>query len=81
MLFGINARPKEKSHDNWRKPNRKVVGMIKLWIEHNTCHHVVIEINAHELLEKLANLFECKTTQNKVFLSSKLVDMKYKDAF
>jgi gag-polypeptide of LTR copia-type len=40
-------------------------------------HHVSTETNTKVLWDKLKNLYERKTTHNKVFIIRKLMNMKY----
>lgn len=63
---------------NWKKLNRKT-GFIRQWIDNNILYHVSYETNAKSLWEKLKNLYERKTPQNKTSLIKRFVYLLYKD--
>nr|KYP59117.1 Retrovirus-related Pol polyprotein from transposon TNT 1-94 [Cajanus cajan] len=73
------TKPANKSKEDWKKANRKTIGMIRQWIDQRIYHHVSSETNAFNLCKKLSELFESKNAQNKVFHIRKLVNLKYKD--
>ena len=55
------------------------MGTIRSQIDQNMYHHVVKESRADVLWRKLKTIYEQPTTQNKVNLIKKLVNLKYKE--
>jgi hypothetical protein len=53
------------TEEEWRVLNRKAVGMIQLYINHNMFHHVANDTNAYEIWQNLESMYERKTTMNK----------------
>ena len=74
-----NAKPKDKTEKKRERMNRKTIGIIQQWLDDSVFHHVANETNANVLWKKLESLYEGKTTQNKVFLIRRLVNLKYKE--
>jgi hypothetical protein len=58
--------------EQWRVMNYKVVGMIRLYINHNVLHHVTNDTNAYEMWQKLESTFESKTSMNKASVIKKI---------
>lgn len=63
---------------DWKKINRKSIGMIWKWINQSIYHHVSSETLAYKLWKRLNDLFESKNSLNNAFLIRKLINMKYK---
>nr|KYP32380.1 hypothetical protein KK1_046963 [Cajanus cajan] len=70
------TKPADKSEEDWKKANKKTIGMIRKWIDQRIYHHVSSETNAFNLWKKLSEIFEFKNAQNKAFLIRKLVNLK-----
>ena len=73
------VKPAAKSDGDWKKINRKTIGVIRQWIDQSIYHHVSGETLAYNLWKRLSELFESKNSLNKAFLIRKLVNLKYKD--
>ncbi|KAL6211098.1 hypothetical protein ACLB2K_016326 [Fragaria x ananassa] len=71
-------KPNAMSDEEWKKLNRKCIGVIRQWLDDNVFHHISKETTTLELWRKLESLYERKTTANKAFLIKKLVNLKYK---
>ncbi|CAL1401324.1 unnamed protein product [Linum trigynum] len=56
-----------------------MVAIIRQWIDHNIIHHVAKDIRADELWQKSESTYEWQSTQNKVSLIRKIVNLEYKD--
>ena len=67
------------TEDEWKKLNRKTIGQIRQWVDHNVFHHVAKEVDVYSLWQKLESLYERKTAHNKAFMIRRLVNLKYKD--
>ena len=67
------------SDRDWEKLNRKTIGCIRQCIDVSVFHHVSQETNAEVRWEKLRSLYERKTTQNKAFITRRLVNLKLKE--
>ena len=76
LLFCIG-----KSDGDWKKINRKTIGVIRQWIDQFIYHHVSSETLVYNLWKRLSELFESKNSLNKAFLIRKIVNLKYKDGF
>jgi len=73
------VKPKGKIDGDWKKINRKTIGVIRQWINQSIYHHVSSETLAYYLWKRLSELFESKNSLNKAFLIRKIVNLKYKD--
>ncbi|CAA0840400.1 Unknown protein, partial [Striga hermonthica] len=58
---------------------RKAVSLIRQWVDINIFHHVATESKAHTLWNKIEQMYQRKTAQNKAFVIKKLVNLKYWD--
>jgi hypothetical protein len=67
------------TEEEWRVLNRKAVGMIGLYINHNIFHHVANDTNAYEMWQKLESMYERKTTMNKASVIKRLAKLEYRD--
>ncbi|GFZ09649.1 hypothetical protein Acr_21g0002480 [Actinidia rufa] len=62
--------------EEWRKMNRKTIGLIRQCIGHEVSHHIAQETSAYELWIKLEEMYQAKTSQNKALLMRRLVNLK-----
>ncbi|GFY82734.1 hypothetical protein Acr_02g0009740 [Actinidia rufa] len=60
----------------WRKMNRKTIGLIRQCIGHEVFHHVAQETSAYDLWIKLEEMYQSKTSRNKALLMRRLVNLK-----
>ncbi|GFZ21369.1 Calcineurin-like metallo-phosphoesterase superfamily protein [Actinidia rufa] len=65
-----------KKDEEWRKMNRKTIGLIRQCIGHEVFHHVEQETSAYELWIKLEEMYQAKTSRNKALLMRRLFDDK-----
>ncbi|GFZ21531.1 hypothetical protein Acr_29g0006930 [Actinidia rufa] len=63
--------------EEWRKMNRKTIGLIRQCIGHEVFHHVAQETSAYELWIKLEEMYQVKTSRNKALLMRRLVNLKF----
>lgn len=72
-------KPEKMSDEEWKKQNRRTIEVIRQWLDDSVYHHVSMETNALPLWKKLESLYGRKTAGNKVLLTKKLVNLKFKD--
>ena len=63
--------------EEWKKMNRKTIGLIRQCIEHEVFHHIVQETSAYELWIKLEEMYQANTFRNKALLMRRLVNLKF----
>ena len=63
----------------WKLLNRMVVATIQQCIDVSVLQHVVNDTNAHEMWQKLSDLYERKNALNRTLLMRKIVNLKYRD--
>ncbi|KAE8660874.1 hypothetical protein F3Y22_tig00116946pilonHSYRG00054 [Hibiscus syriacus] len=68
-----------KSDAQWELLNRKVVAMIRKYIDKTLFEHVSTYTNDYELWTKLESMIQKKMPRNKVNLVRRLVKLEYKD--
>ena len=71
--------PTGVTEEEWRVLNRKTVGMIRLYINHNIFHHVANDTSAYEMWQKLESMYERKTAMNKASVIKRLAKLEYQD--
>ncbi|GFZ02406.1 hypothetical protein Acr_15g0010140 [Actinidia rufa] len=67
-------KPVVMKDEEWRKMNRKMIGLIRQCIGHEVFHHVAQGTSAYELWIKLEEMYQAKTSQNKALLMRRLFD-------
>jgi len=72
------VKPTSKYDGDWKKINRKTIGVIRQWIDQSIYQHMSGETLAYNLLKTLSELFESKNSLNKAFFIKKIVNLKYK---
>ncbi|GFZ06881.1 hypothetical protein Acr_18g0010510 [Actinidia rufa] len=75
-LENKGEKPEAKKDEEWRKMNRKTIGLIRQCIGHEVFHHVAQETNAYDLWIKLEEMYQAKTSRNKALLMRRLVNLK-----
>ncbi|GFY91260.1 hypothetical protein Acr_07g0014560 [Actinidia rufa] len=75
-LENKGKKPIAKKDEEWRKINRKTIGLIRQCIGHEVFHHVAQETSAYVLWIKLEEMYQAKTSQNKALLMRRLVNLK-----
>ncbi|GFS33528.1 hypothetical protein Acr_00g0029030 [Actinidia rufa] len=69
-------KPEATKDEEWRKMNRKTIGLIRQCIGHEVFHHVAQETSAYDLWIKLEEMYQSKTSRNKALLMRRLVNLK-----
>ncbi|GFY80937.1 pleiotropic drug resistance 4 [Actinidia rufa] len=69
-------KPVATKDEEWKKMNRKTIGLIRYCIGHEVFHHVAQETSAYELWIKLEEMYQAKTTRNKALLMRRLGNLK-----
>lgn len=72
-------KPESISDEDWDFEHQQVCGYIRQWVEDNVRNHIVNEIRARSLWEKLETFYASKTGNNKLFLLKQLMTFKYKE--
>ncbi|GFS38384.1 ADP/ATP carrier 2 [Actinidia rufa] len=75
-LENKGEKPEAKKDEEWRKMNRKTIGLIRQCIGHEVFHHVAQETSAYDLWIKLEEMYQSKTSRNKALLMRRLVNLK-----
>ncbi|GFY99659.1 hypothetical protein Acr_13g0010590 [Actinidia rufa] len=75
-LENKGEKPEAKKDEEWRKMNRKTIGLIRQCIGHEVFHHVAQETSAYDLWIKLEEMYQAKTSRNKALLIRRLVNLK-----
>ncbi|GFS32922.1 hypothetical protein Acr_00g0025370 [Actinidia rufa] len=75
-LENKGEKPEAKTDEEWRKMNRKTIGLIRQCIGHEVFHHVAQETSAYDLWIKLEEMYQSKTSRNKALLMRRLVNLK-----
>ncbi|GFS37024.1 hypothetical protein Acr_00g0049300 [Actinidia rufa] len=75
-LENKGEKPEAKKDEEWRKMNRKTIGLIRQCIRHEVFHHVAQETSAYDLWIKLEEMYQSKTSRNKALLMRRLVNLK-----
>ncbi|GFY90931.1 hypothetical protein Acr_07g0011270 [Actinidia rufa] len=76
-LENKGEKPEAKKDEEWRKMNRKTIGLIRQCIGHEVFHHVAQETSAYDLWIKLEEMYQAKTSRNKALLMRRLVNLKF----
>ena len=75
-LENKGEKPEAMKDEEWKKMNRKTIGLIRQCIGHEVFHHVAQETSAYELWIKLEEMYQAKTSRNKALLMRRLVNLK-----
>ncbi|GFS33426.1 hypothetical protein Acr_00g0028390 [Actinidia rufa] len=75
-LDNKGEKPEAKKDEEWRKMNKKTIGLIRQCIGHEVFHHVAQETSAYDLWIKLEEMYQSKTSRNKALLMRRLVNLK-----
>ncbi|GFY90772.1 hypothetical protein Acr_07g0009690 [Actinidia rufa] len=75
-LENKGEKPIATKDEEWRKMNRKMIGLIRQCIGHEVFHHVALETSAYELWIKLVEMYQATTSWNKALLMRWLVNLK-----
>lgn len=78
-IYGGKGKPSDKFDVEWKKMDRKVVDLIRQWLNLSVYPQVKVEIDAQKMWNKLKELYEPKNMKNIACLIKKLVNMKYND--
>nr|XP_016440820.1 PREDICTED: ent-kaurene oxidase, chloroplastic-like [Nicotiana tabacum] len=72
-------KPESIFDEDWDFEHQQVCGYIRQLVEDNVRNHIVNEIHARSLWEKLETFYVSKTGNNKLFLLKQLMTFKYKE--
>ena len=72
-----SEKPKNKIDAEWNLLHRQVCGYIRQWVDDNVPNHVSEEKYAQSLWNKLEQLYAGKTCNNKLFMTKKMISLKY----
>ncbi|GFS40774.1 hypothetical protein Acr_00g0070470 [Actinidia rufa] len=75
-LENKGEKPIATKDEEWRKMNKKMIGLIRQCIGYEVFHHVAQETSAYDLWIKLEEMYQAKTSQNKALLMRRLVNLK-----
>ncbi|GFS42175.1 hypothetical protein Acr_00g0078350 [Actinidia rufa] len=75
-LENKEEKPLAKKDEEWRKMNRKTIGLIRQCNGHEVFHHVAQETSTYELWIKLKEMYQVKKSLNKALLMRRLVNLK-----
>ncbi|GFS43661.1 hypothetical protein Acr_00g0086260 [Actinidia rufa] len=75
-LENKGEKPVAKKDEEWRKMNRKTIGLIRQCIGHEVFHQVAQETSAYDLWIKLEEMYQAKTYRNKALLMRRLMNLK-----
>lgn len=78
-IEGTTKKPLSMTNEEWKKLDRKVTATIRQYLAKNVYFNVSGEKTAVGLWKKLHDLYEKKTTSNKVFLTKKFYNLKMKE--
>lgn len=70
------VKPNDTKTEDWKKLNRKAVGLIRQCIGQEVFHHVAQDTDAYALWTKLESMYQSKTSRNKALLMRRLVNLK-----
>lgn len=70
------VKPEATSAENWRKLNRKAVGLIRQYVGLEVFHHICEETDAYTLWTTLQENYQSKLSRNKALLMRRLVGLK-----
>ncbi|KAK3009844.1 hypothetical protein RJ639_010484 [Escallonia herrerae] len=59
----------------------KTIGFIRQWINHSVLCHVAERTNARSLWRKLEAMYEPKNAENLAYMTRRLVNPKFKEAY
>uniref|UniRef100_A0ACD5V194 Uncharacterized protein n=1 Tax=Avena sativa TaxID=4498 RepID=A0ACD5V194_AVESA len=71
--------PSDMQEDQWEVLHLQACGFIRQWVDDNALNHIIDESHACILWKKLEELYACKEGTNKMFLTKKLMRLRYKE--
>ena len=69
----------KKMDDEGKLLHRQICGLTEQWIDDNLLHYIETETNARSLQKKLEQLYARKTSDNKMYLIKKLIELRYQE--
>ena len=76
-----NAKPSEMPNADWKKLNKKTLGVIFQWVDISLYNHVAKETDPQTLWKNLESMYETKNAQTKILLMQKLINLKLKEGW
>ena len=72
----LGMKPKTMKDEDWNLLDRQVLGVIRLTLSRSIAHHVVKEKTVVDLMKVLYSMYEKPSANNKVYLMTKLFNLK-----
>ena len=69
-------KPKTMKDEDWNLLDRQVLGVIRLTLSRSVAHNVVKEKTVVDLMKALSSMYEKPSANNKVYLMTKLFNLK-----
>ena len=69
-------KPKTMKDEDWNLLDRQVLGVIRLTLSRSVAHNVVKEKTVVDLMKVLYSMYEKPSANNKVYLMTKLFNLK-----
>ena len=76
----LGDKPENKADDEWKKLDRRVLGVIRPCLSRNVAANVAKETTTKGLMKALSELYEKPSANNKVHLMKKLFHLKMSDS-
>ena len=70
-------KPEDKTEQDCEFEHEQVCGFIRQFVDDNVYNHISSETHARTLWNKLEELYASKTSNNKLFYLTKLIQTKY----
>lgn len=64
---GDKSKSGDMKDDNWKKLNKKCMGLIQRWVDELVFHHIDNEINAQSLWNKLESFYKRENKEQDFF--------------
>lgn len=70
------VKPADTKDVDWKKANRKTIGLIRQCVGQEVFHHIAQETDAYTLWTKMGAMYQSKTSRNKALMMRRLVNLK-----
>ena len=75
-IDGDGKKPSNVDEGKWKKTDKKVIALIRQYLDDSVFHHVASCESAKALWDKLVSSYESKSATSKAFLVRKLVQLR-----
>ena len=72
----LGMKPETMKDEDWNLLDRQVLGVIRLTLSRSVVHNVVKEKIVVDLMKALSSMYEKPSANNKVYLTTKLFNLK-----